>query len=92
MATPTLKNVPESLLDELRKRASADRRSLNQEAIHLLEQTLIAAEAARQTKEAWQRQVEAWQRVAGRWRSQQTAAEEIQQIYTARTRGRDVTL
>ena len=92
MATLTLKNIPESLLEQLRKRASDDRRSLNQEVLHLLEQTLIAAEEARQPKEAWQRQVDAWRRIAGRWRSQQTVADEIQQIYAARTRGRDVTL
>lgn len=92
MATLTLKNIPESLLEHLRKRASDERRSLNQEVIHLLEQILIAAEISNQPKEALQRQVEAWHRIAGRWRSQQTVADEIQQIYSTRTRGRDVTL
>jgi plasmid stability protein len=40
MASITLKNVPDQLLNSLRERADRDRRSLNQQAILLLEQAL----------------------------------------------------
>ncbi len=92
MATLTLKNLPEDLLDRLRKRASDERRSLNQEVIHLLEQFLLADEKNVRLREDKQRQVEAWRQIAGRWKSSQTAEEEIREIYSARTPGRDVNL
>lgn len=40
MATLTLKNVPEELIDGLKREASESRRSLNQEALVRLEQSL----------------------------------------------------
>lgn len=40
MSTLTLKQVPDSLLDRLRAEAQRQRRSLNQQALFLLEQTL----------------------------------------------------
>lgn len=43
MVTLTLKNVPETLLERIRSEALRERRSLNQHAIHLLEQALGGA-------------------------------------------------
>ena len=40
MSTLTLKQVPESLLERLRAEAQRQRRSVNQQALYLLEQTL----------------------------------------------------
>ena len=40
MSTLTLKQVPEALLDRLRAEALRQRRSVNQQALFLLEQTL----------------------------------------------------
>ena len=40
MATMTLKNVPEELIGRLRREAKESRRSLNQEALARLEQSL----------------------------------------------------
>ncbi len=40
MATLTLKQVPDELLDRLRKAAARQRRSLNQQTIYILEQAL----------------------------------------------------
>lgn len=40
MATLTLKQVPDELLEQLRSRAQAERRSINQQALRLLEQGL----------------------------------------------------
>jgi DNA phosphorothioation-dependent restriction protein DptG len=92
MATLTIKNIPENLIEQLRNRATHERRSLNQEVIHLLEQILISSETSGQIRAAAQRQVEAWQKIAGRWKSALTPEEEIHQIYSARTTGRDVKL
>jgi hypothetical protein len=42
MATVTLKNVPEQLVTELKREAKTNRRSLNQEALARLEESLVA--------------------------------------------------
>jgi plasmid stability protein len=40
MANLTIKNMPDDLYDQLRRKAAEDRRSLNGEAIFLLEQAV----------------------------------------------------
>ncbi|HEX6748660.1 MAG TPA: Arc family DNA-binding protein [Longimicrobium sp.] len=40
MATLTLKGIPDELLDRLRRRAELHRRSLNSEALYVLEQSV----------------------------------------------------
>ncbi len=42
LATLTLKQVPDSLVEELRQLAERERRSLNQQAIYCLEQSVRA--------------------------------------------------
>lgn len=42
MASLTLKGIPDDVLRRLRERAAAERRSLNQEAIRLLEAAVAA--------------------------------------------------
>lgn len=85
MPTLTLRDVPVEVLERLRSRAAEERRSLNQEAIHLLDfalRTEMFSPAA---------QVEAWLRL-GRWRSSKSTKQEIAEIYAARTLGRPVKL
>jgi plasmid stability protein len=57
MATLTLKNVPDELIESLKREAKATRRSLNQETLVRLEQSLAvrwptAAEKAEQIRRA----------------------------------------
>jgi plasmid stability protein len=40
MTTLTIKNIPNEVYDKLKRRAKANRRSLNQEAIAVIEQAL----------------------------------------------------
>lgn len=85
MPTLTIRDLPTDVLDRLRRRAAEERRSLNQEAIHLIELALRAhmfSPAA---------QVEAWLSL-GRWKSKRSAKQEIAAIYKARTPGRPVNL
>jgi plasmid stability protein len=85
MPTLTIRDLPAEVLERLRRRAAEERRSLNQEAIHLLD---FALKAERFSPAA---QVEAWLRL-GRWRSSKSARREIAEIYAARTMGRPVKL
>jgi plasmid stability protein len=85
MPTLTIRDLPSDVLERLRRRATEERRSLNQEAIHLLDLAL-RAEMLSPTA-----QVEAWMRL-GRWKSSRTAKQEIAEIYAARSLGRPVKL
>lgn len=89
MSSITLKDVPEELLIRLRKAAARDRRSLNQEALVLIEGGLVARETA---EERALRQVEAWRALAGGWVSDREFNDEIADLYAARTSGPDVDL
>lgn len=95
MASITIKNIPDSLLERLRARAAEEKRSMNKEAVHLLELALNGAIADRESSELGrlvEAQVGAWRRLAGRWESDKEAAREIEEIYGARSRGRSVEL
>ncbi len=93
MASMTLKNIPDSLLDRLRERAAADRRSVSQEMIHLLARSLeTVPDADPDAPTAAHTQAAAWARLAGRWQSDQSVEDEIREILAARTVGRNVDL
>jgi plasmid stability protein len=91
MPSITLKNLPEDLLMKLKECAAAERRSVNQQAIHLLENSLRARRPGSYS-EAAEQQLAAWKDLAGRWTSEESADAEISAIYEARTLGRDVEL
>lgn len=92
MASLTLKNIPEPLLDKLRDRASSDRRSLNQEVLYLLEEALWRSSRDASVEEEIRAQVEDWSSLAGRWKSDLPVDEEIAQILDSRTAGRRIDL
>lgn len=89
MSSITLKDVPEELLSRLRTAAARERRSLNQEALVLIEGGLAAREPA---GERAQRQVQAWRSLAGGWVSDRELVDEVEEMYAARSAGRDVDL
>lgn len=92
MASLTLKNIPEPVLERLRERAALDRRSLTQEILFLLEEALARPARGATLEEAARTQAGAWSALAGRWRSDRAPAEEVGEILAGRTRGRDVDL
>jgi len=89
MSSMTPKDVPEELLVRLRAAAVRDRRSLNQEALVLIEGGLAARETA---EERAQRQVTAWRSLAGGWANDATFEDEVASVYATRTAGWDVDL
>lgn len=94
MASITIKNIPDELLERVRTQAAADKRSMTKEIIYLLEIALAGspeANKSRLQREAAM-QVEAWTRLAGRWQSDLTRDEEIESLYAHRSGGRDVDL
>lgn len=95
MPSLTLKDIPLPLLERLRSRAAQDQRSLNREAILLLEQALApdAAEPASVAAAERDVQLAAWERLGGRWPGGDAALDTmVSDIYDARTEGREVDL
>lgn len=94
MPSLTIKDIPEKLLRRVRARAAAERRSMNGAVIQLLDTALAdrPARAANTVEARVRAQVEAWRRIAGRWHARRSTGREIEQIYTARSRGRLVRL
>jgi len=90
MASITLKNVPPELMERLRTAAKSERRSLTQQALHLIEGGLSAADM-RPAAEV-RAQLSRWRELAGRWVSSESFEEEIAGIQSARTAGRVVDL
>ena len=94
MASITIKNVPDDLMERLRRKAEDARRSLNQQILRLLEQALTTAEPRDNgsLRAEIETQVHAWDALAGKWGTDESAEDEIARIYAARTVGRKVEL
>jgi plasmid stability protein len=93
MASLTLKNLPDDLLNALRDAARNDRRSLTQEIIHLLDCALHGrAERPARPAANVDAQLAAWRKLAGRWQSDVDRATEAEQLMDRRTSGREVDL
>ena len=94
MASLTVKDIPGQLLARLRARAAMEKRSMNKEIIHLLDMSLSADRTHpmnyRRTLAA--AQAEAWSRLGGRWISDVPVEDEIADIYSARSGGREIEL
>ncbi len=91
MASLTLKNLPDELLQALRDAAEHDRRSLTQEIIHLLE-TALRVRPKRVERPDVDTQIAEWRKLAGKWESDADSAAESRRILEKRTPGREVDL
>jgi plasmid stability protein len=92
MASLTLKNLPDDLLQALRQAAQRDRRSLTQEIIHLLEVALREGKPSVERSADAEAQLAAWRKLAGKWESDVKDAVEAKRIIERRTEGREVDL
>lgn len=94
MPSLTLKDIPIPLMERLRARAAEDQRSLNREAIWLLEQALEPS--GRAELHLWREreaQLAAWRELSGRWRGTDEETDDlIEEIYQSRTQGREIAL
>ena len=94
MASITIKNIPDQLLARLREQAATENRSMNREIIRLLD---ISLSADRSLRPQYRRaladvQADAWARLGGQWNSDVSVEDEVADIYSARTDGREIEL
>ncbi len=94
MASMTIRNIPDWALERIRKRAVAERRSLNNEIVVLLEQALepvpdVAEEPHRMSPAS---QLQRWETLCGQWHDERRWEEIAEDIVSHRTGGREVAL
>ena len=94
MASITIKNIPDRLLDRLRVQAAMENRSMNREIIRLLDLNVRddRTHPIANRRTLADAQVRAWSRLAGQWSSDVPVEDEIAAIYSARSRGREIEL
>ncbi len=89
MASLTLKDIPEDVLERLREEARRQHRSLSKQALMLISTGLDAPDEPSRAALA---QVAAWRELAGRWTSEQSFEDEVAELRASRTTGRSVDL
>ncbi len=93
MANLTIRNLPENLLEKLRKQAKTEKRSLNNEILIVLEKCVDLYDAdVKADTYSQDAQVELWKKLAGEWDDERSAKEISADIAAHRTTGRKVDL
>ena len=93
MASLTIKKFPAALLGKLKEEAREARRSLTQEVLIRLEHSLSKQRQGQEfDRIEIERQATHWETLSGRWVSDRAVEEEIDQLYAARSAGRNVKL
>ncbi|PSQ81960.1 MAG: hypothetical protein BRD46_00885 [Bacteroidetes bacterium QS_8_68_15] len=89
MATLTIEDVPDELLKRLREQANSRRKSLSQQALHVLQTGMSYEQDVSDERDM---QVQQWKRLAGCWKSDAPPEKLIRDLYAARSAGREVRL
>ena len=95
MASITIRDLPDSLMERIRMLSTRHRRSMNSELLLLIEKALEQKETASMGPTetiAPETQVELWLQLAGSWKDGRSTEEIIEEIYASRTKGRSVPL
>ena len=95
MASITIRNIPDEVLERIRALSSIERRSLNNEILVILERGTYSEYEEKLLKHKYlskSTQMEIWRKLAGTWEDSRSAKEIIEDIYSNRTVGREVQL
>ena len=94
MASITVRNIPDSILQKIRALSQIERRSINNEIITILEKGLMDQTEYQNatpilSKES---QIDIWNSISGKWEDKRKTKEIVADIYSNRTAGRDISL
>lgn len=98
MTSLTLRNIPDEVIETVRALSKKERRSLNNEMLFLLEESVSrhlndrSAPAPATVPLGVEMQKELWAKLAGAWEDKRETAAIIQDVYKSRTKGREHTL
>jgi plasmid stability protein len=95
MASITLRNIPDEVLERIRALSAIERRSINNEILVILERGTFTEYEEKMLKRKYlskATQIEIWKTLSGTWEDNRTAKEIIEDIYSNRTLGREIEL
>jgi plasmid stability protein len=95
MATLTIRNIPDDLLNKIRILSIIEKRSLNNEILMVLEKGLSKeSDSVNYVKNQLSNdtQIKLWQNLCGKWKDSKSTAEIISDIIGSRSQGRKVDL
>ena len=95
MASVTIRNIPESILQKVKALSQIEKRSMKNELLLLIEKGL-SEETERKGKEgnflSKESQMRIWEELIGEWEDDRSAKDIIEDIYAHRTAGRNIQL
>jgi plasmid stability protein len=95
MANITIRNIPNSIFNKLKKLSLLEKRSLNSEILMILEKGISKElEHAESTTMTISRdtQIDLWEKISGQWEDNRSTQEIVTDIYNSRTLSRDISL
>ena len=92
----TVRNIPDSVLEQIKTLSQLERRSMNSEILVLLETALHSYRRTAGMEPSYRispdTQIEVWERLAGEWDDERSTEDIVNDIYSNRTAGRSVDL
>ena len=95
MVNITIRNIPDDVLEKIKRLSSVERRSLNSELLRVIERgamTEMAEKMNTRKNLSKSMQINLWENLSGRWKDTRSTEEIIEDIRTARTPGREFSL
>ena len=93
MVNLTIRNIPDEIINKIKTLSHLEKRSLNNEILIILEKGLFNEINSRKNKKiSKEAQVKLWEKLSGLWQDQRTTKQIIDDIYSQRSKGRDINL
>ena len=95
MASITVRNIPDEILEKIKALSAVERRSINNEILVILERGTYSEYEERMLKRKYiskSTQMALWKNLMGKWEDTRSTKEIIEDIYSNRTLGREVQL
>ena len=95
MASITIRNIPDSILQRIKALSQVEKRSMNSELLLLIEKGLVEEIEKKNNGSnvlSSETQTKMWEELIGEWEDDRSAEEIIKDIYSHRTAGRRVEL
>ena len=93
MSNLTIRNIPSAIMSKIKTLSEIQKRSMNSEILLLLEKGLFL-ESMQQIDRIPNKdtQVKIWKRLSGQWKDKRKTGEIIEEIYSTRSQGREISL
>ncbi len=95
MANITIRNIPDDLFEKIRRLSSVEKRSINNELLVIIERGTSAEMAeimAKSNHIPKSIQINLWRNLSKSWKDSRTTEKIIDEIYSARSTGREFEL